>query len=175
MEIPIDVTDWLESYLEAEPEIKTKDDLVRLRQEHHSADVAMWAIIARARGDADQDILRPDKQLLLSGGELDISQHIQRLRRKFSIGEDGTEIEIRSFVSPVKNGDDEDYSSAPIVPAISEKAAQYARRYLFKDVLGRVRERLAILTANEVDVREIVDEFITEIWGIVEGLEPGAG
>jgi len=174
MDIKIDATDWAEDYEKEEPKIKSKTDLIVARQQYHAADVAKYTLIARERGDAESDIVKPNKLLLLSGAVLDIAQYVASATRTIVIGEgdNARELDIREYIAPVKNGDDEDSSDAPIISTEGEQAVEFARRYLLKDVIGRVRGRLEIFAGNGESVREIAQEFVDEVWRVVEGLEP---
>lgn len=99
-----------------------------------------------------------------------VGQYISSLRRLVQFA-DGTEIEVPEYASPVKNGDDDNPPGGPIVGTGTAQASEYAKRYLHKQVLPRVRQRLAILAGNGEDVREVAIELIAEIWVIVETLE----
>jgi hypothetical protein len=186
--IRIKYGDWLEEYVQAEKDVSNKEALIeRIREGMTTPQVARMALVARERKEADADVLPTCKLMLAAGAMHEVSSLIMRQKREITT-KSGKKIKVREFVAPVLDGDEMSETGAQrmemtadsikpedtklgMVSLLDPRAIQRARRYLFERVPGYIYGRLAILAANDEDVRAAADELIGLIGGIVERLE----
>ena len=172
--VKIPIGDWEEEYLAAEPKIEGPDSLIALRKAHGIGSVARMTAAARARNEAPQDIIKPDKLLYQSGIQAEIAEMIAGRVENVQL-ENGAEIKIRSYVATPpqdEEGDEDDGGGDDlIVDAISSDGLERAARYLTRNVPGYVYGRLAIIAANRGDVREAAQGLVDAVWAMVDRLE----
>ena len=186
--IKIGYGDWLAEYVDDEPDVSSRERLVEACKGAHTAKVARWALVARERGDAPGDLLKPNKLLLQCAAQADIAGVMGAQRERIEL-ENGRSVRVRSFVGPVpvEEGEGEEdkgqFESAVgdlsasraesrfYVDALSEEGHQRALRYLERQVPGYVYNRLKEVAANRGDVRGAAGQLVERIWAMVEGLE----
>lgn len=181
--IEIPYRDWLEEYMRDEPDVSTEEKLIEALKCATSAKVARWAIVARERGDAPQNLLKPNKLLLYAGGQADIASKYAAQKRRVQL-ENGREINVRAYVGPVPKEEEEqaDFETTVeagvvqddnlfLVEALSVQGCERALYYLRKVVPGHVWGRLEIVAINRGDVQGVAQELIGEIEKMVERLD----
>ena len=190
--IRIHYGDWLDEYMQAEPDVSTEQKLIDALKGATSAQVARWAIVARERGEAPEDLIKPNKLLLLGGTQADIASKYAAQKRRVQL-ENGKKIDIRAYVGPVAKEEDSeastdsdadpaaDFEAAAdfedqddnlfLVGALSAQGLERALYYLHHIVPGYVYGRLEIIAANRGDVQAAAQELIGQIERMVERLE----
>lgn len=172
-----DITDWQDEFNQIEPDIRTKEDLIKLRQTNlPPAQVGRLAIVSRAMGLADEDILSPNKELLNWGSAQEIASMMAKARQTIKLA-NGKEIIARKFVGHEMPDETEDLEAEPdngnapvdysMVTSNSPAAIDRAARYLMSNVLGRVRERLVIVAQDKEAFKQTVKDFRQEFEAIV--------
>ena len=172
--VKIPIGDWEAEYLEVEPKIDGPDALIDLRKAHGIGSVARMVAAARARNETPADIIKPDKLLYHSGIKADIAEAIAGRVESVQL-QNGAEIDIRSFVATPPqdetDGEGTDDGEGLIVNAVSNEGLERAQRYLVRNVPGYVYGRLAIIAANQGDVRDAAQGLVDAVWAMVERLE----
>ena len=176
--ITIKVGDWDSEYEEKNLDVSSDDAIIEcLIEGHTTAEVGRIALMAREKGDAPDNILKPNKLLLQAAARAEIGQKAGR-KRTIEL-EDGRVIKgVREYVGPVVRReldvDDEQLSleiesiEGPEFAYVqSELALARAKDYLIKVIPGHIYSRLAIIAVNEGDVEAAMNELISEIEGVV--------
>ena len=187
MEIKIDVSDWHSEYMQEEPNLCTKEEAIqtRIRERYHPARIGRLYVVARERGDADPETLPANKLLLMTGAAAAWSRmeaaEIETVRLP-----SGKEIEVRSWVAPVKaadweppdddaeqyelvlddgdNGGKESPDDNPAPVHVTDPlASDRARRYLTERVPGYIYGRMKIIAAAGGDVWGVASELHDKI------------
>lgn len=166
LEVRIDVTDWKDEVQQEEIIITDVSDVVTLLGEgKHTAKIARATIVNRELGNADDDIIRPNKILFQTGAIYDVSQIAMRQREEFET-KTGKTYKVRSLVG--STGDEDDDRN--YVKVDSLESIERAEKYLLTKVTGHITNRLRIIAYNEGDVRGVADELKSRIDSIVHDL-----
>lgn len=167
MELKIDVTDWHEETKREEIEIKNDDDIYALLDKgEHTGKIGRAIIVNRELGNADENIIKPNKLILSSGAQLEVSRLAARKRHEVET-ESGAKFQARSYVGEVQDGQDTDES---YVTYTDDKAAERAKRYLTNMIPGYIWPRLLTLYEANENVQEVADELKSLIDEMVEKL-----
>ena len=164
--IPID--DWDEQYIQDEPDVTTDDAIIaRLLEGITTAQVARHTIVARERGDAPENILKPNKLLLFTGAQKQVSEKYQRRTRVVEVPS-GKSYEVREYSAPVREKQEDDEAGtltdeatiSIIAPLVSiddkDQSVSNAERYLLNVAMGHIWPRLVEIAYHGGDVEEIV-------------------
>lgn len=170
-----DITDWRDETYKRESIIKNREDIVELGSSGlHTAVIARSAIVSREIGEAPEDILRPNKTLLIAGAQLDVS-HVLTSEKAEIETESGKKYSIQAFVGNVrerseKDGDEEDEPREPgisYIPYDDPDALDRAIKYLQNIVPGHIFNRFKQIYASGGDVEAAaeqlklrIDEFV---------------
>ena len=186
VQINIDVTDWAETALQAEEVPQTDEELVRLAVDRNwgAKQTAQIALAMRAMGHVPAEILPPDKAVLAEGGAYFVHHVVAAQKTRFE--RNGKEQEMRSYTA-VQQGDDDDdgdeseqasfetdaEATLPergYVEAGTPESVENAIAYLHRRVPGHIRNRLVEIWAGGGDVREVAEDLIALIRGMVDEL-----
>lgn len=166
--IKTDVTDWDDDFEAKKPDVITEDEIIKRRKEGmHSAEAGRHRLIAELRGLSDANIVGPSKSLIQLGVIIQMNRIAARKKRVELAN--GSNVDIREFVSPVldENEDEnEDYEQdVAIVDSSTVKGTKEAVAYLLKIVPGYVYGRLAIIAkyGNEGDAQRYANELKSKI------------
>ena len=176
-EIKIDVSDWEDEYMQAEPNLGTVEAAIEAQQSDEIPPIKMGRLlaIAKLRGMA-YDGAPEHKAVHNVGWAYHWSQVMARRYERVRL-ESGREIEVRSLVAPVPAEDGGDEFNTDIAALDSDRAMQpwnnpiavdRAERYLEQRIPGYIYRRLSIIAANRGDVEGAVQrlhEKIDEIAG----------
>ena len=181
-QIKIDISDWADEYRESEPDVSSKDALVRMQMTTGLGPqrLGRLAIVGRARGDAPDDILSPNKLLLNACAALEISQDFATRKRQIT-APNGKKYSVRELVAPVReppqdNGGDGDFELAvelldgkgtSYVDVESPEALDRAESYMRRRVPGYIWGRLLIIAAIGGNVKDVADWLHDEIDSMV--------
>lgn len=192
--IIIDGQDWLDFVLRNEYIVKTREEIINLGVETTPKIAAISAIISRHVGEAPEEILRPNKDLLRQGAESHIYLWIRNLRNTIEL-ENGKEVTVAQYNKPPATKDDYDAEPdngsaatfASEADALSDNGDEPDRRYaeagsdrfgnnaityLNKPIMGHIVKRLtevAVCFGIE-DARREADALIGRIDTFVESL-----
>lgn len=167
MELKIDVTDWHEETKREEMEIKSDNDIYALLDKgEHTGKIGRAIIVNRELGNADENIIKPNKLILNSGAQLEVSRLAARKRHEVET-ESGAKFQARSYVGEVQDGQDTDES---YVSHSDDKAADRTRRYLMSIIPGHIWQRFLILYEAGENIQEVADELKSLIDEMVEKL-----
>jgi len=103
--IEIDVTDWLDEYMDEEVDVTTLEALIdRATQDGMDArQLARLIIIARERGELAEDMeFPPNKSLLNNGGGLSVNVMMAQQKRRIELS-NGTVHYVRELVAPLRD------------------------------------------------------------------------
>jgi len=186
VQINIDVTDWAEIALQAEEMPQTDEELVRLAVDRNwsAKQAAQIALAMRAMGHVPVEILPLDKAVLAEGGAHFVHHIVAAQKIRFE--RNGKEQEMRAYTAVQHcneddNGDESEQASFETdteavllergyVEAGTPESVENAIAYLYHRVPGHVRNRLVEIWAGGGDVREVAEEFIALIRGMVDKL-----
>ncbi|MFA5153533.1 MAG: hypothetical protein WC554_13300 [Clostridia bacterium] len=176
--IKTDITDWQEEALRNELLPDSEESIYKaLDNKNTSAEIARGVIVAREKGIAPTDVIRPVKLLMQAGGQMDILQLAHRRKNKVTT-KSGNEYEIPAYVGAVAEKVDEDSEDEnekqeidnSFVNSQSLEGLQRAIDYMEKIIPGYVWGRLLIIYENGGDVRneadklkETIDEMVNRI------------
>ena len=176
-EIRIDVTDWEDEYIQAEPNLSTVEAAIRVQQAGEIPPIKMGRMlaIAKLRGVA-YDGAPEHKPVLNTGWAYNWSQVVARRYERVRL-ESGREIEVRSLVAPVAADDDDGLDTdigatdnGAMQPWHDPVAVDRAERYLTQRVPGYIYRRLSIIAANRGDIDGAVQRLHEKIDEMAEGL-----
>jgi len=172
--------DWLEEFIANEPDVSDEDAIIRELKEkgHKSAEVARFTIVARERGEAPENILPPNKLLLMAGARLSIAGIS---RRKVAVQIEDKILNIRELVAvPREEGEPDSDEAASHQPPeraqqwvgyTDERALDGAEYYLLNTLNGHIWSRLVILAAGKRDFELIADKLMVQIQAMVDTLK----
>lgn len=191
MQLKIDITDWYERYQQEEPELKNDDDIIKLAMDgkHSANEIGTLAIVARERGDADNDILLPNKLVLMTGAGAEVMSKLARRKRKVTL-DSGKTISVRQFVGKVSihqnddSGQDDSEQEFDLeidgdlfsddfngfVDVQSQLALDRSLSYWNNHLPGYLRSTLNKIAVNGGDVETAAREMIDKINQFVEDL-----
>lgn len=104
MQISIDVTNWLDEYMQEEVNVSTLEALIdRATQDRMTAkQLSRLVIVARERGEIDDDDMLPaNKALLNTGGALSVNMMMSQQKRR--IETNGKTYLVRELIAPVRD------------------------------------------------------------------------
>lgn len=182
--LTIDFTKERDKTMHDESIVKSETDILELLDKGISSlDVASAAIVSREIGEAPEDIIRPNKALLLTGAQNDISQIIRKVMVEVE-GKNGNVYETSAFVGklgrmPFINSDDSDDDDQEerelvgpsYVRVKSDLGLARAERRLANTIPGHIFECFKKLKVNDISVRQAADKLIDEIELMVGRLE----
>jgi len=174
MEININVTDWQDEYMDAEPVLINERAAIETQQRDGIGPHKMGRllVVGREMGQAPSEILPPCKSLLNIGAAYKWSQLLAERKTTATLS-DGRELEVREFVADVRQDTEEGEDPEPFAAPVrydDPKAIERARDYLLNRVPGYVYGRLAIIAANGGDVAGAADGLKAAIDGMVARL-----
>ena len=171
-----DITDWQDETLSNKTIFKTRDDVIKWGASGlHTAILARSAIVSRELGKAPDDLVRPNRSLLIAGASEDIAKMLKSEKVEIQT-ESGKTYSLSAFVGqvqePWEDGDDDDKQPPPSEPsyiAYDDPAALVrAEKYMHSIIPGHVFSRLKIIYANGGDIsgavedlKEGLDEMVT--------------
>ncbi len=165
--IKTDVTDWDDDFEAKKPDVLTENEIIKRRKEGmHSAEVGRHRLITELRGLSDANIVGPSKAVIQLGVIIQMNRVTAR-KKKVELA-NGRNIDIREFVSPVVENEDEnqDYEQdVAIVDSSSKKGTKKVIAYLLNIVPGYIYGRLAIIAkyGDEGDVQKYANELKDKI------------
>ncbi len=166
--IRTDVTDWDDDFEAKKPDVMTEDEIIKRRKEGmHSAEAGRHRLIAELRGLSDANIVGPSKAVIQLGVIIQMNRITAR-KKKVELA-NGQNIDIREFVSPVVNendNEDENYEQdVAIVDSSTKKGMKEAATYLIKIVPGYIYGRLAIIAkyGDKGDAQKYTNELKDKI------------
>jgi len=185
-EIRIDIADWDQEFMEAEPDLSSDEAIANESTRHTTPSLARMTIAARERGIAPDDILSANKVLLQCGARTEISSKITRRKEKVQLA-NGLEVTIREFVGAISEreepeGDDQltlESTADTLVKSDEpetyvrwqdEQAKERVYRYLQQIVPGHIYTHLAHLAAAGEDVRQAANDLSDRIEEMVAEL-----
>jgi hypothetical protein len=177
LEIKVNVQDWLEECQRDELEVKEKKDIVEAIEKGKSTSkVARAALICREVGVAQEDIIRPNKSLLLDGATGNIINIIREQTHEVTLPSGAVE-KVHDFNGRITNVNEtepeaEDDTGPSFVGKNNPLYIDRAQRYLEDRVPGHIEPRLIQIYESGGDVHEavkalhtVLDEMETRILG----------
>ena len=189
-EIKIDVTPEVEAYQQAELDVKSLDDITRLRQEGMKRfKAAQTALSSRYLGDMPDDELPDNKLLIITGYAVAITRREVDKRRPTTL--EGKTFRVREYIAPI--GEDHPLSDTlqeDVSPMQSDHlvgathlvddsilltsnplAADRALLYLQRQIPGLIWSRLVIMAEHGLDYKKAANELCKEMKDMVKRLE----
>jgi hypothetical protein len=151
-QIVIDVADWMAYYLGEEVAVTNEEEVIALsRKGYTTSQIAVMLISARLNAWAPDDILPPNKLLLLSGAKRQVAKMFEERVLP--------EINAREFIGrSIGDEDEEGYTKT-----MSHEGLRLAERYLLDRVPGHIMNHMKIVAANDGDVERIAGELKAKI------------
>ena len=190
-EIKIDVTPEVEAYQREEHDVKSLDDITKLRQEGMKRfKAAQMALSSRYLGDMPDDELPDNKLLIITGYAVAITRREVDKRRPTTL--DGKTFRVREYIAPIGEDhplyDDQTGDVSPmqsihhprdiqkssddsILLTSNPLAADRALLYLQKVVPGIIWNRLAIMAEHGLDYKKAANELCKEMKDMIKRLE----
>lgn len=182
MQISYDVTDWEQEYDSSSERPQSADDAIDLMKESNLklGKASMLLIVGREKGKVDDDSLPSNKLCNLLGMGKHLSGYRSRQRAIVKIK--GKETKIPRYISTVTSGgDDNDDEFESTTPALNDDvttvdynstmAVDRAIDYLLRNVMGRIRDRFAVIAYNDPKRLKVVAKQIkAEVDRLVEEL-----
>jgi hypothetical protein len=160
-----DITDWRDEAFQAEFVPKDKEDILdAIETGMNTAQVARATVVSREIKEAPDDIIRENKVLLQVGAMQDISQIVVRQKTDVDT-KSGKTWHIPAFV-----GSNEGDNGQSYVPNDSYQARERAERYLKRQGIGHIKNRLAVIYQTGGDVKETAKQLKIEIDKLVREL-----
>jgi len=174
--IEIQIDDWVEEWQNSPVKPRNQSDIIAAMQETPIKPTQMGRLVLAGRelGEADADILRPNRLTLLLGAAYQVTRMIGEKRVDVQVGD--KTYSARQFIANVENGHDveseesSDAETAVLVDIYDALAVERATKYLFTTVCGFIWERMLILAANKQDVEDVADTLKVYIDNMVERL-----
>jgi len=196
----IDIQDWVDEVLRREAIVHTRKEIEQLGVETSPRFAAIAAIVSRHLGEAPEEILKPNKTLLMQGAAGHIYVWIRYLRKTVEL-ENGREVTIPMYNKPFAAREDytdideeevegEDIAALEsavddalddIEEEIDRSYAEFGTdRYLENDVgymhgplMGHIRNRLNSIafSAGLARARQEWEAFVEDGWAIIAALE----
>ena len=189
-EIKIDVTPEVEAYQQAEFDVKSLDDITKLRQEGMKRfKAAQMALSSRYLGDMPDDELPDNKLLIITGYAVAITRREVDKRRPTTL--EGKTFRVREYIAPI--GEDHPLSDTlqeDVSPMQSDHlvgathlvddsilltsnplAADRALLYLQRQIPGIIWSRLVIMAEHGLDYKKAANELCKEMKDMVKRLE----
>lgn len=178
MQISYDVTDWAEEYDTSAERPQSADDAIDLMRESNLklGKASMLLIIGREKGKVDDDGLPSNKLCNLIG----MSRHLSgyRSQQRATVKIKDKEVEVPRYISTVTTASEDDANHAE-TPSIEEtvttvdyntvSAADRAAEYLLRNVIGRIRDRFALIAYNDPKrLKTVAKQLKAEIDRLVE-------
>ena len=167
----IEAEDWRQEFVEVEPDVTGEEAAIREQMDNglSPAQMGRMLLVGRELDIAPDDILPDNKPLLNLAASTSWAQRLQKRKKRVDL-DNGKEVEVRQYVGPMTNDDQEaepDEAGTRWVESQSEAATHRAMGYLTDIVPGHIKGRLNIIAANRGDVRAAADLLIAEIERIV--------
>jgi hypothetical protein len=175
--VKINIQDWLEECQRDELEVKEKADIIKAIEEGKSTSkVACAALVCRELSVAQEDIIRPNKSLLLDGASGNIISIVRNQTHEVTLFSGAVE-EVHDFNGRITNvngtePEAEDDTGPSFVGKNDPLYIKRAQRYLEERVPGHIEPRLIQIYESGGDVHEaikmlhtILDEMETRILG----------
>lgn len=174
MQISYDITDWKQQYDSSSAKPTSMDDAIDLMRESNikPGELAALLIVGRELGIVKDPNIPTNKISNLTGVALAVSRYRSRQMAKVTIG--GKQTEVPRYIATVTTEEAEEVSYQATVPSLDrdvtvvdyndQAAADRAIAYLMTNVLGRIRDRLAIVAVNRPkEVSKVVKQLKTAI------------
>lgn len=169
MELQIDITDWDEEYQAEEVDLSTKEAMIeaQIKHNYHQAKVGRMYCAARERGQAEPEILPPNKSCLNAALACAWLQVLAREKTAL-IMPNGSIRDVRTFVLPVPEEEEEPDENPTdegphLAQCTSSRAIERACDYLLKRVPGYVMGRLALIAQDEARLKSAVEALHAKI------------
>lgn len=165
MEIKIDVTDWNEDYQSKELDVSSENEIIKRAKEGvKPSEMGRHIVVAREKGLAPDNIIKPNKSILNIGAAYLVSQLQTKFLKKKNL-KNGKNITVRALTCPT-----EGVQNQAVVDSDTEDGCQNAINYLLNVIPGHIQGRLVIIAANGGDVEDYAEKLIMEIRNIVSEL-----
>jgi hypothetical protein len=166
MQIKIDVTDWNEEYQKKEVDLSTEEAIIKRAKEGvKPSEMGRLVTIAQEKGDMADGVISSHKIRLMKGSAMAVSSIIAKFKTQSNL-KNGNKVNHRTFTCATEGANVD-----AVVDAESKAGLQNATNYLRNVVPGYIQGRLAIVAANNGDVRQLADELKTKIDEMVMRLE----
>jgi hypothetical protein len=154
LEVKIDITDWGEEYQDKALDVSSEDEIIeRAKEGVKPSEMSRLTIAARELGCVPEDVLRPNKILLMIGGAVSVSNMIARRVKESSLS-NGKSVKMRELTCAT-----EGVEKQVVVDASSETGFQNAVNYLLNVVPGYIYSRLVIIADHGGDVQEYANQL----------------
>lgn len=185
-DIVIPAQDWVDFILKEELIVTSKKEMIELGIEKGPRVAAIAGIVSRLLGHAPDDILNPNKNILLKGAAYQIYYHIRTMREEIEL-DSGKIVSVPQYNKPyVMSSRDEktdDVTFESTVEAMAHDDEGYAEvksqmfyenavHYLHNPVMGHIRNRLtevAVCKGLE-EARKEADALIDRVTEITDDL-----
>ncbi|HSG61618.1 MAG TPA: hypothetical protein VLA24_09315 [Pseudomonadales bacterium] len=182
MRISYDVSDWVDTYNASKDRPRNIDDAIDLMRESaiKSGELAALLIVGRELGEVTDASLPSNKMSNLTGMALHIARYRSRQRVTVKLGKNQHETTVPRYVATTttdEDGEMKTYDSTvaalepetTVVDYNTPVAAKRARTYLMTNVVGRIRDRLAVIAVTDPGgVQRVADELKAAIDEIVK-------
>ena len=180
--LEIDYTDWHDEVMNAEEMVATQDDVFALIDKgRQTSQIAKSAIVSREVGVTKEDIIKPNKMLLMTGAMLNVSS-IVKSRKQDVMTESGKTYQINEYIGKVgkRNGkpkkQDDSKAEEEQYPdnyqqSISDDGLRLAMRYLVRVIPGHIWNHLLIVYQNDGDYKQAAEQLKASIDAMVDRLE----
>jgi len=177
--LEIDYTDWYDDVMRAEETIQCKDDIfTMINNGKRTSDIAKSAIVSREEDLLEaEDIIKPNKMLLLSGAMANIAGIVKRRKHDIKM-ENGKTYYMPEYIGKSgrrdkgdkKENDSDDYPDN-YQQSVSDEGLRLAERYLLKVIPGHIFNQLLIIRENGGDVQKIAEQLKDNIDLMIDRLE----
>ena len=190
-EIKIDVTPEVEAYQREEHDVKSLDDITKLRQEGMKRfKAAQMALSSRYLGDMPDDELPDNKLLIITGYAVAITRREVDKRRPTTLP--GKDFRVREYIAPISEDHAPSDTHSPSVSPMQSNqgvsathimsddsilltsnplAADRALLYLQRQIPGLIWSRLVIMAEHGLDYKKAANELCKEMKDMVKRLE----
>ena len=186
--LEIDYTDWYDDVMRSEETIQCKDDVFELiTRGKQTSDIAKAAIVSREEGITVEEVIKPNKMLLLSGTMMNVAGIVKG--RKHEINTDsGKTYYVPEYIGKtgrrngnkkaqqtqqvqVQDDDDDDQYPDNYQKSVSEDGLRLAERYLTRIIPGHIFNHLLVVYENEGDIQKVTEQLKDSIDAMVARLE----
>lgn len=162
LSVQIDISDWEREALSDETPIEDRQDILeRLEAGNHTAAVARAAVVWREKNVAPGDIIGPNKVLLQTGAQLEVSRIARGAKREI-VARNGRAYKAPALVGQVPDGREKEegaLSEESYISSHDKRARERAEQYLLEVVPGHIWNRLLVIYANGGDIEEVTSRL----------------
>lgn len=180
MEIRYDISDWAEEYEASGDRPQSADDAIDIMRESDMklGKAALLLIVGREKGQVNDATLPSNKLSNLIG----MSRHLSgyRTRQRATVKIKDKDVEVPKYISTVTTGEESTtkgynsetplaHSEVTTVDYNTSVAVERAIEYLLRNVVGRIRDRFAVIAYNDPKrVAKVAKQLKSEIDKMVE-------